>query len=137
VYNRDMEIGTIPWLLAIITAAWFWWMAWRAGRNVTLWAVGGAAFGLVISTIVLGLGQASSIPFSDHERTVGQIKWTAAAVLIIVAGGWALASGLHRHHLMLWRRFKGDDATTNGTEPKPASPPPSKPATVPRSESRA
>lgn len=136
-YNPDMEIGIIPWLLAMTTAAWFWWMAWRAGRNATLWAVGGAAFGLVISTVLLGLGQASSIPFSDHDRTADQIKWTAAAVVIIVAGGWALTSGLHHHHLMLWRKFKRDNAASNGSEPNTASAPASKQPSAPRSESRA
>jgi uncharacterized membrane protein YidH (DUF202 family) len=109
-----MEIGQIPWLLTIITAGWFWWMAKRAERSVTLWAVGGAAFGLVISTIVLGLGHAASIPFSDHERTVDQIKWTAAAVFIIGVGGWTLTSGLHRHHLVLWRIIKKGDSTPPG-----------------------
>lgn len=119
-----MEIGAIPWLLAVITAGWFGWMAQRAARNVTLWAVGGAAFGLVVSTIVLGLGHASSIPFSDHDRAVDQFKWTTAAVVIIGVGGWALSSGLHRHHLKLWRRFtKGTSGATGASETKPPAPP--------------
>lgn len=117
-----MEIGAIPWLLAIVTAGWFGWMAHRAARNVTLWAVGGAAFGLVVSTIILGLGHAASIPFSDHERAVDQIKWTTAAVVIIGVGGWALSSGLHRHHLKLWRKFTGGTGgASNGSDTKPAA----------------
>ena len=114
-----MEIARIPWLLAIVTAGWFWWMAKRAGRNVTLWAVGGAAFGLVVSTLVLGLGHAASIPFSDQQRRAQQLKWTAAAVGLILVGGWALTSGLHRHHLILWRKIRGKDATAAGNESKP------------------
>ncbi len=118
-----MEIGSIPWLLALVTAGWFGWMASQASRNVTLWAVGGAAFGLVTSTILLGLGQASTIPFSDHERTVAQIKWTTAAVLIILVGGWALTSGLHHHHLMLWRKIRPDSNSAAPEDPKTVAPP--------------
>lgn len=114
-----MEIGITPWLLAIVTAAWFWWMAKRAGRNVTLWAVGGAAFGLVASTIVLGLGHAVGIAFSDQQRRAHHLKWTAAAVGIIVVGGWALTSGLHRHHLMLWRKIRGEGPNSAPKETKP------------------
>jgi MFS family permease len=107
-----MEIGMAPWLLALLTAAWFGWMAHRQGRNIALWGVGGFAFGLVISTLVLGLGQARTIPFSDHERKVDQIEWTVAAVVLIAAVGWLLTASLHRHHVAVWRKFKpGADST--------------------------
>jgi hypothetical protein len=111
-----MEIGRVPWLLALLTAGWFGWMASCAGRSWILWAVGGATFGLVISTIVLGLAQAATIPFSDQERRADQIKWTIAAVVIIAAAGWALTSSLHRHHLAIWRRLKPGSSPT---EPPP------------------
>ena len=87
-------------------------MASRAGRSWILWAVGGAAFGLVISTIVLGLAQAASIPFSDQERRADQIKWTVTAVVIIAAAGWVLTSSLHRHHVTIWRKLKPGSSPT-------------------------
>jgi len=118
-----MEIGRVPWLLAILTAGWFGWMASRAGRNWILWAVGGAAFGLVTSTIVMGLGQAVSIPFWDHERRVDHLEWTTAAVVLIALAGWVLTSSLHRHHLAIWRKIRpGADSTEPATtDPKPGS----------------
>src|SRR6516162_3023560 len=117
-----METEGAPWLFALLTAAWFWWMANRANRTRTLWAVGGGAFGLVISTLILGLGRARTIPISDHQRSVSQFKWAIVAALVIVIAGWVLTSGLHRHHLALWRRFRPASAT-----PAPAVPP-AKPA---------
>jgi hypothetical protein len=118
-----MEIGMAPWLLALLTAGWFGWMARREERNLALWAVGGFAFGLVTSTLVLGLGQASSIPFSDHERKVDQIEWTVAAVVLIAVAGWLLTASLHRHHLTVWRKFKpGADSTDlTSAESRPAA----------------
>ena len=112
-----MGIGPVPWVLAILTAGWFGWLASSVGRNWILWAVGGAAFGLVISTIIFGLCQAASIPFSDHERSADRLEWTVAAVLVILIAGWALTSSLHRHHIAIWRRFRPGPASSL----KPAS----------------
>jgi hypothetical protein len=123
-----MEIGRIPWVLAILTAGWFGWMASRAGRNWILWAVGGAAFGLVTSTIILGLAHAASIPFSNRDRKVDQLEWTMAAVAVIGVGGWALTSSLHRHHLIIWRKIKPGPCSEEPatSEAKPAGTPLSK-----------
>jgi hypothetical protein len=103
-----METERIPWLFAAITAGWFGWMAKRAGKSATLWAVGGGAFGLFTSTIVLGLGQARSIPFSGHEEAVHQAKWIAAAAVPIAIFGWWLTSSLHRHRAALLRKLNPD-----------------------------
>jgi hypothetical protein len=110
-----METERLPWLLALLTAGWFGWMANRMSRNWILWAVGGAAFGLVISTLVLGLGDATSIPFSDHARKVSEIKWAAAAVLAIGVIGWMLTAGLHRHHHFVWRKLTAGSASAGST----------------------
>jgi hypothetical protein len=107
-----METERLPWLFAILTAGWFGWMAHRAGRSWALWAVGGAIFGLVASTIVIGLGNAVSLPYSEHERTVHRLKWTAAAAALIVVVGWMLTSSLHRMHVSIWRRIKSQPAAT-------------------------
>ena len=75
-------------MLGSIAAIWFGVLAVRAGRNWVLWALTGGLFGLVSSTIVFGLGHATSIPFSDEERTAAHIKWVlVAAGLISVVGG--------------------------------------------------
>ena len=120
----------MPWLLAIMTAAWFGWQADRSGRNRILWAVGGAAFGLVASTLVLGLGQAASIPFSEHETWVSRMKWTIVAVLLIAVAGWMLTSSLHRHHLVIWRKFSPSSkkVTMSAGDPKSGTTPASKPS---------
>ena len=101
-----METERMPWLFAILTAAWFGWMAGRAGRTKTLWAVGGAAFGLVISTLVIGLGHAVTIRFSDPARSAANIKYIVIATVLIAIVGWLLTSSLHRHHLSIWRSLK-------------------------------
>ncbi len=57
---KDMEnnsfVGLIPWPVAAATAAWFGVMAYKAGKSVVLWAIGGGLLGLVVTTIILGLG---------------------------------------------------------------------------------
>jgi hypothetical protein len=125
-----METEGAPWLFALLTAAWFWWMANRANRTRTLWAVGGGAFGLVISTLILGLGRARSLPISDQHRSVTQLKWAIVAAVVIIIAGWVLTSGLHRHHLALWRRFRPASAAPSPSVPsvKPTTPS-AKPAT--------
>lgn len=59
----------------------------RVGKNWTLWGLAGGAFGLVSSTCVLGLGQATAIPFSDQARAVLQMEWTLAAIAVILLVG--------------------------------------------------
>src|SRR5690242_1354693 len=101
-----METEGVPWLFALVTAAWFWWMADRAHRTRTLWAVGGGAFGLVFSTLVLGLGRSRRMAFSEHQRSISDLKWELAAAVVIFIGGWIVTAGLHRYHLALWRKFR-------------------------------
>jgi hypothetical protein len=119
-----METESIPWLFALLTAGWFGWMANRVERAWILWAVGGAAFGVVISTLALGLGRATSIPFSDHERVVDEAKWLVAAAVVIGAIGWLLTSSLHRHHLL-------GLASKSGPSPNEPLPMPVKPVPAP------
>ncbi len=123
-----MELGSVPWLLAGLTGAWFGWMAHRAGRNLTLWGVGGAAFALVTSTIVLGLGQAAAIPYSDHDRSVEHLEWVLSAVALIAILGWLLTMSLHRHHLAIWGTFRPDSSPVeaNAADSKPGSAAPRK-----------
>jgi hypothetical protein len=110
-----MEVERVPWLFAVFTAAWFGWMAKRAGRTSTLWISGGAAFGLVTSALVLGFGHARSIPFSDHDHKAGDAEWIIVAILLIAIIGWLLTSSLHRHHLLLWRKLRSEQAFGDST----------------------
>ena len=57
-------IGSIPWPVAAAAAAWFGMMAYKAGKNFVLWAIGGGLVGLIVITVVLGLAQATFLPFS-------------------------------------------------------------------------
>lgn len=102
---------TIPWILAVLTALWFGWMAWRAERNWVLWVIGGGLFALVTSTIIFGLGHASTTPFSEHARSALQLDWTIISIVLILVIGWLLTLGLHRQHLLIWRLFRPESTT--------------------------
>jgi hypothetical protein len=118
-----MEPEIFPWLFAVLTGGWFGWMASRAGRSWALWAVGGAAFGLVASTIVIGLGRAGSIPYSAQQASLDRLKWLAAAFLLMGAVGWMLTAGLHRHHKRAQQQALSDAAAAS-QEPKASVTPP-------------
>lgn len=116
-----METEKLPWLFAVLTAGWFGWMANRAGRSWALWGVGGAIFGLVISTVMIGLGQALSIPYSDHQSAMDSLKWMVVAVLLILAVGWLLTAGLHRHHIRTQQARATQALASQGAEPRPSA----------------
>jgi hypothetical protein len=99
-----------------------------------LWAIGGATFGLVISTIMIGLGRASTIPYSDHHATIAGLKWIVVAVLLILAVGWLLTAGLHRHHLRTKQARATQGSTPQGADSKPSSGPGQKKGTASGSE---
>ena len=82
-----MSINAVPWLLACVAAVWFGFLAVRSGKSWLLWALAGGLFGLVSSTCVIGLGQATGLPFSDHERSTLLTEWTVSAVAIILLVG--------------------------------------------------
>ena len=85
-----------PWIIAALAAAWFGLMAHRAGRSVALWALGGGFFGLTVTTIVWGVGQAAALPFSDQDRTTFHIRWTVEALVIVGVCSGALMLFLKR-----------------------------------------
>ena len=96
-------IGSIPWPVAVATAVWFGVMAYRAGKNIVLWAIGGGLLGVVVTTIVLGLAQATFMPFSTEEITPFRLKMAGIAILIIACVGWLFTGSLHRHLLAVFR----------------------------------
>jgi hypothetical protein len=121
-----METERLPWLFAVLTAAWFGWMANRSCRAWVLWAVGGAAFGLVASTLVIGLGRAASIPYSEQQARVNGLEWTCAAALLILAVGWLLTAGLHRHRMVLEEQARASAPPPMPGDSKPAGTTPPK-----------
>ncbi len=100
-----MNITFTPWGLGLLTACWFGFMAFQAGRNWAVWGLVGGIFGLVISTYIFGLCHAVAIPFSDHHLAVLHIKWTVVSLVVVGALGWLFTLGLHRQHISIWKRI--------------------------------
>ncbi len=105
----------VPWLFAVVTAGWFGLAARRAGRNLVPWVLSGFVFGLIASTIVLGLGRATGNPFSDEQRNLFHLRWTLEAFVIIAVLGFFITTPLHQQHMSVWRRLT--------RKPLPPSPP--------------
>ena len=55
--------------------------------------------GLVVTTVILGLGQATFIPFSTEEIAPFRLKAAGLAILLVASVGWLFTGGLHRHLL--------------------------------------
>jgi hypothetical protein len=113
--EHNSIIGLIPWPVAAATAIWFSVMAFKAGKSRVLWGIGGGLMGLVVTTILLGLGQATFIPFYTQEVAPFRMKVAALAVLVVVCIGWLFTGGLHRH-LLAFLKPQG------APPPQPATP---------------
>ena len=109
----------IPWILAIATAIWYGFAARRAGRNAVLWSLAGGLFALVVSTIVMGLGNAAAMPFSDQQRSRLHLQWTGEAVVLIGILGWLFTLGLRRQGGRLPNQ---DNAVTVPSQPAASRP---------------
>jgi hypothetical protein len=113
--EHNSIIGMIPWPLAAATAAWFGLMAYKAGKNCVVWAIGGGVLALVVTTIVLGLAQATFIPYCTGEIATFRLKVAGLAVVLVLCLGWLFTGTLHEHIRELLKR---------GTEPPAKVPPP-------------
>src|ERR1035437_2880934 len=107
--ENNSIIGWIPWPVAAATAAWFGVMAWKANKNRVVWTIGGGVLGLVVTTIVLGLAQATFIPFYHAEMHPFRVKVALLAILLVTGIGWLFTGSQHRH------------------APRPVNPPPAPP----------
>ena len=96
--NNDI-IGWIPWPVALAAAGWFVLMATKAGKNRVLWALGGGMLGLVVTTLIAGLGQATFIPFYSAAVAPFRMKAAVLAILLVAGIGWLFTGSLHRHLL--------------------------------------
>jgi hypothetical protein len=109
----------LPWLTSLGAAVWFGIMAYRGGRNWALWVVGGALFGLVTTTLILGVAQAAFIPLSHDALVHFHLLVGVVAVSVVVALGWLFTLDLQRWHL---ERHKDQKYAA----PTPPPPPPAK-----------
>ena len=102
--EHNVIVGIIPWPVAVVTAVWFALMAVKARKNAALWAIGGGALGLIVTTIIMGLAQAVFIPMVDDQVAPYRIKMAILAVLVVFAVGWLFAGSLHPHLLAMFKR---------------------------------
>ena len=88
----------LPWLTSLGAAVWFGIMAYRGGRNWALWVVGGALFGLVTATLILGVAEAAFIPLSHDALVRFHVLMAILAVLVVAVLGWLLTLDQQRSH---------------------------------------
>lgn len=120
--EHDYIIGWIPWPVAVATAIWFCVMAHKAGKNRLLWAISGGVLGLVVTTIILGLAQATFIPFHHGEVAPFRAMVAAVAILVVFCLGWLFTGSMHRQLRLFWKRQQGTAAETPAKPPTPAAP---------------
>ena len=84
-------------------------MAYKAGKNGVVWAIGGGVLALVVTTIVVGLAQATFIPYCTGEIATFRLKVAGVAVVLVLCLGWLFTGTLHEHIRELLKR---------GTEPR-------------------
>jgi hypothetical protein len=108
--ENNSIIGMIPWPITAATAAWFGLMAYKAGKNCVVWAIGGGVLALVVTTILMGLAQATFLPFDSEEVPTFRLEMAGVAVVVVFCLGWLFTGTLHQH---LRERWKG---------PEPAAP---------------
>jgi hypothetical protein len=124
IMEHNSFIGLIPWPVAAATAVWFSMMAFKAGKSTVLWGIGGGLMGLVVTTIILGLGQATFIPFDTQQVAPFRMKVAASAMLVVACIGWLFTGGLHRHLLTFLK--------PQGAPPPPPAMPAKPPAASPK-----
>jgi hypothetical protein len=117
--ENNSFVGAIPWAVAAATAVWFSLMAFKAGNSKVLWGIGGGLMGLVVTTIILGLGQATFIPFCTEQLAPFRLKVAGLAILLVACVGWLFTGGLHRHLLA----FLKPQGAAPPTPVAPAKPP--------------
>ena len=113
-------IGIIPWPVVAATATWFGVMAHKSGKNRIVWAVGGGILGLVVTTIVMGMAQATFIPFCSEEVTAFRAKVAGLAVFLVFCVGWLFTGSLHRHLLASVKRTAAPAPEEPAKSPAPA-----------------
>jgi len=119
--NNDI-IGSIPWPVAAATATWFGVMAYKADKNFVLWAIGGGLLGLVVTILVLGLAQATFMPFSTKDIAPFRLKMAGLAILLVIGAGWLFTGSLHRRLLAALKRSPPPPSPAVPAKPPAPSP---------------
>ncbi len=117
-------IGWVPWPVAVATTVWFGVMAHKAGKNGWLWGIGGGVLGLVVTTLVMGLGQAAFIPYTSAEQSMFRIKIGALAIFVVLCLGWLFTGAIHPRLLAPW---KGREEPSKNLAREAVTAPPAKP----------
>jgi cytochrome b subunit of formate dehydrogenase len=125
--EHNSIIGMIPWPVTAATAAWFGIMAYKAGKNCVVWAIGGGVLALVVTTIVMGLAQATFIPYYTDEIATFRLVAAGVAIVLVLCLGWLFTGTLHQHIRELLKRSEqaAPEAPAQapvvppGTSPKP------------------
>jgi len=79
---------TAPWVICVITVIWFAWIGVRLGQNVLFWALQGGLFALPISTMIIGVCNASFSPVTYEAQKSHHVKSIILAILpILILGG--------------------------------------------------
>jgi hypothetical protein len=115
--ENNSIVGLIPWPVAAAAAIWFGVMAYKASKNCALWAIGGGLLGLVVTTIVMGLAQATFTPYSTEEIAPLRFKVALLAILLVLCIGWLFTGALHRHLLAALKRTQAPPPTEAPTKP--------------------
>lgn len=118
--EHNSIIGMIPWPITAATAAWFGFMAYKAGKNCVVWAIGGGVLALVVTTIIMGLAQATFLPFDTEEIAAFRLKAAGVAVLLVLGLGWLFTGSLHHHIRELWKRREQAAPEAPAKAPAPA-----------------
>ncbi|HOX58577.1 MAG TPA: hypothetical protein P5205_16135 [Candidatus Paceibacterota bacterium] len=114
-------VGWIPWPVAAASAVWFGVMAYKSAKNFVLWAIGGGLLGLVLTTIVLGLGQSMFIPYYTAEIASFRLKLTILAVVLVGCVGWLFTGPLHRRLFKSWKQ-KAEPLSDQAAKPPTPAP---------------
>ena len=96
-------------------------MAYKARKNCVVWAIGGGVLALVVTTLVVGLAQATFIPYYTEEIGTLRLKVAGLAVVLVFCLGWLFTGTLHAHIRELLKR--GTEPEAKGPPPAPANPP--------------
>lgn len=87
------SIASVCWALGVAGALMYGAVAWKQAHNPVIWSLGGGLFTLLLSTIIIGLADAASIPFSLAQaktflawETIGAALANLLAFAAVVAG---------------------------------------------------
>lgn len=100
-------LPSISWSFFGLAALALALLAHRTGRAWLPWALLGGTSTLVITTITVGVAEAAFIPLSHNAYVNFRAKVILAALFLNGLCGWLITIGLHQHHVVLARLFRG------------------------------